>query len=95
VPVGTSVYACAGGKVISAGWGGAYGNRIEIQHADGVVTAYNHLSQIDTKVGEIVLPGEFIAKSGNTGNTTGPHLHLEVTKDGAFENPAAWLWANN
>ena len=95
VPVGTSVYACAGGKVISAGWGGAYGNRIEIQHADGVVTAYNHLSQIDIKVGETVLPGEFIAKSGNTGNTTGPHLHLEVTKDGAFENPAAWLWANN
>ncbi len=95
VPVGTSVYSCAGGTVISAGWGGAYGNRIEIQHADGVVTAYNHLSHIITKVGDVVLPGELIAKSGNTGNTTGPHLHLEVTKNGVLENPATWLWGTN
>lgn len=94
VPSGTNVYAAATGTVISAGWGGAYGNRIEIQHADGVVTAYNHLSHIDKKVGDDVLPGELIAKSGNTGNTTGPHLHFEVTKNGTLENPATWLWGN-
>ena len=94
VPVGTNVYAAATGTVIAAGWNGAYGMRIEILHGDGVVTAYNHLSQIDAKVGERVLPGDFIGKSGNTGNTTGPHLHFEVIKNEAFENPASWLWGN-
>lgn len=95
VRVGTPVYAAATGKVISAGWGGAYGNRIEIQHGDGIVTTYNHLSHIDVKEGDSVLPGDLIAKSGSTGNTTGPHLHFEVLKNDQFENPASWLWGNS
>ena len=94
VPPGTNVYAAATGTIISAGWAGPYGNRIEIQHADGVVTAYNHLSRIEKKVGDDVLPGELIAESGNTGHTTGPHLHFEVTKNGVLVNPATWLWGN-
>ncbi len=94
VPVGTSVYPCAAGKIIFAGWAGAYGNRIEVQHPDGYVTAYNHLSKIEVSSG-IVLPSTEIAKSGATGNVTGPHVHLEVTKDGNFQNPATWLWGSN
>lgn len=94
VPPGTNVYAAATGTIISAGWAGPYGNRIEIQHADGVVTTYNHLSHIDKAVGDDVLPGELIAQSGNSGHTTGPHLHFEVMKNGVLENPATWLWGN-
>ena len=91
VSVGTSVYAAESGTVISAGWAGAYGYRIEVQHADGYVTAYNHLSKIEVDKGGVVV-GQELAKSGATGNVTGPHLHFEVTKDGALINPSNWLW---
>ena len=91
VKSGTAVVAAANGKIISAGWGGAYGYRIEIDHGNGYVTAYNHLSQIEVTEGQIAA-GQEIGKSGSTGNTTGPHLHFEVTKDGEFMNPSAWLW---
>lgn len=95
VHIGTSVSACANGTVIFAERSGPYGNRIEIQHADGFVTTYNHLSEIDVNVGDRIAAGDFIGKSGNTGHTTGPHLHLEVLKDGEFRNPATWLWGDN
>lgn len=95
VHIGTPVSAAANGLVISAERAGAYGNRIEIQHADGFVTTYNHLSEIDVKVGQRVAAGDFIGKSGNTGHTTGPHLHLEVLKDGELRNPATWLWGED
>ena len=95
VHIGTPVYAAANGTVIKAERMGAYGNRIEVQHADGFVTAYNHLSEIDIQVGDRVAAGDFIGKSGNTGHTTGPHLHLEVTKDGEFRNPSTWLWGED
>jgi murein DD-endopeptidase MepM/ murein hydrolase activator NlpD len=91
VKTGTAVVAAANGKIISAGWGGAYGYRIEVDHGNGYVTAYNHLSRIEVTEGQVAA-GQEIGKSGSTGNTTGPHLHFEVTKDGEFMNPSAWLW---
>ncbi len=94
VPVGTPVYASESGVIISAGWAGAYGYRIEIQHANGYVTAYNHLSKIEQDSGQVVV-GQEIAKSGATGHVTGPHLHFEVTKDGVLINPSGWLWGEN
>jgi murein DD-endopeptidase MepM/ murein hydrolase activator NlpD len=90
---GATVFAAANGTIISAGWGGAYGYRIEIDHGNGYVTSYNHLSKIELTSGDVVA-GQEIGKSGSTGNTTGPHLHFEVTKDGFFENPTNWLWRN-
>lgn len=91
VKTGTTVVAAANGTIIAAGWGGAYGYRIEIDHGNGYVTAYNHLSKIEVTEGKVAA-GQEIGKSGSTGNTTGPHLHFEVTKDGEFMNPSAWLW---
>ena len=91
VKSGTSVVAAANGTVIASGWGGAYGYRIEIDHGNGYVTAYNHLSRIEITDGKVAA-GQEIGKSGSSGNTTGPHLHFEVTKDGEFMNPSAWLW---
>jgi murein DD-endopeptidase MepM/ murein hydrolase activator NlpD len=93
VKSGTSVVAAANGTVISSGWGGAYGNRIEVDHGNGYTTTYNHLSKIVIKDGKVAA-GQEIGKSGSTGNTTGPHLHFEVTKDGEFMNPSSWLWGN-
>lgn len=90
---GTNVLAAANGTIISAGWGGAYGYRIEIDHGNGYVTTYNHLSKIEVTSGEVTA-GQEIGKSGSTGNTTGPHLHFEVMKDGLFENPTNWLFGN-
>ena len=93
VKSGTAVVAAANGTVIASGWGGAYGYRIEIDHGNGYVTAYNHLSKIEITEGKVAA-GQEIGKSGSTGNTTGPHLHFEVTKDGEFMNPSSWLWGN-
>jgi len=93
VKSGTSVVAAANGTVIASGWGGAYGYRIEIDHGNGYITAYNHLSKIEISGGEVAA-GQEIGKTGTSGNTTGPHLHFEVTKDGEFMNPSSWLWGN-
>lgn len=91
VPVGTRVYAAASGTIVEAGYEGSYGYRIVIDHGDGYMTSYNHLSTI-FETGGFVTAGTNIGLSGTTGNTTGPHLHLEVLKDGQFVNPAGWLW---
>ena len=91
VKSGTSVVASANGTVISSGWGGAYGYRIEVDHGNGYITSYNHLSKILVTGGKVAA-GQEIGKSGSTGNTTGPHLHFEVTKNGEFMNPSSWLW---
>jgi murein DD-endopeptidase MepM/ murein hydrolase activator NlpD len=93
VKSGTPVVAAANGTVISSGWGGAYGYRIEVDHGNGYVTAYSHLSKIELTDGKVAA-GQEIGKSGSTGNTTGPHLHFEVTKDGEFMNPSSWLWGS-
>ncbi len=91
VPTGTTVLAAANGTIISAGWEGSYGYRIQIDHGSGYITTYNHLSKIIYSSGQVAA-GQEIGKSGSTGNTTGPHLHFEVTKDGEFINPSKWLW---
>jgi murein DD-endopeptidase MepM/ murein hydrolase activator NlpD len=93
VKSGTPVVAAANGTIIASGWGGAYGYRIEVDHGNGYVTAYNHLSRIEITDGKVAA-GQEIGKSGSSGNTTGPHLHFEVTKDGEFMNPSSWLWGN-
>lgn len=82
VPVGTSVYASAGGTVslVRGGdsWNGGYGNYIVVKHTNGVQTLYAHLSNISVNKGENVNKGDIIGRSGNTGRSTGPHLHFEV-----------------
>ena len=93
VKTGTPVVAAANGKIISAGWEGSYGYQIKIDHGSGYITTYSHLSKIGYSSGEVAA-GQEIGKSGTTGNTTGPHLHFEVTKDGEFINPSKWLWGN-
>jgi murein DD-endopeptidase MepM/ murein hydrolase activator NlpD len=83
VPVGTDVRAVHSGTVVKAGGNGAgdgpaYGNAVVIEHADGTYTQYAHLSEIDVTIGQKVKTGDTIALSGNTGNSSGPHLHFEV-----------------
>lgn len=81
---GTPVKAVHDGTIVSAGWGGAYGNQIIIKHATGVYTQYAHLSSINVKIGEKVSTGRMIGLSGSTGNATGPHLHFEVRTSVAY-----------
>jgi murein DD-endopeptidase MepM/ murein hydrolase activator NlpD len=90
--VGTPVHAVADGVVVSAAYSGAYGNRIEIRHADGTVTTYNHLSHIEVHGGS-VKAGRVIGLVGSTGNTTGAHLHFEVMQGGSYVDPEHWLAA--
>ncbi|WBB63363.1 LysM peptidoglycan-binding domain-containing M23 family metallopeptidase [Streptomyces sp. WMMC500] len=94
VPVGTTVKAAAKGTVVEAGWDESFGYQIVIKHGDQDYTHYAHLSQIDVSVGATTGMGEAIAKSGATGNVTGPHLHFEVRTTpeyGSAKDPVAWL----
>lgn len=88
---GTSVYAAAGGTVELASWYYGYGNCIVINHGNGVKTRYAHLSAYKVSVGATVSRGQLIALSGNTGNSTGPHLHFEVIVNGVTKNPVNYL----
>lgn len=87
VRTGTTVMAARAGKVTQAGWSGSYGYCIVITHPDGHYTRYAHLSQIDVSYGEQVSQGERIGLSGNTGFSTGPHLHFEIYMNGYSVNP--------
>ncbi|MFE2375309.1 transglycosylase family protein [Streptomyces sp. NPDC059398] len=78
VATGTSVKAVAAGRVVAAGWGGAYGYQVVIRHANGTYTQYAHLSALTVRMGQNVQQGQRIARSGSTGNATGPHLHFEA-----------------
>ncbi|MET7645468.1 transglycosylase family protein [Streptomyces sp. NPDC005426] len=96
VPTGTSVKAVASGTVVSAGWGGAYGYQIVIRHGDGKYSQYAHLSSLLVRSGQHVGGGQRIARSGSTGNVTGPHLHFEVRTGpdyGSDVDPLAYLRA--
>ena len=84
---GTAVYASDGGSVTLAGWNGGYGNCIMIDHGNGYVTLYGHLSSISVSVGQTVSQGTTIGAVGSTGNSTGPHLHFEVLKNGTRIDP--------
>lgn len=85
--VGVDLFAPADGKIISAGWMGAYGKIIIIKHANGYETRHAHLSKIFVKRGDIVRKGQQIGKTGKTGGVTGPHLHYEIRKNNKPLNP--------
>lgn len=96
VPTGTSVKAMSSGTVVTAGWGGAYGYQIVIRHSDGKYSQYGHLSALHVRAGQRVGEGQRIARSGATGNVTGPHLHFEVRTGpeyGSDIDPLAYLRA--
>jgi murein DD-endopeptidase MepM/ murein hydrolase activator NlpD len=94
-PIGTPVRAAGDGVVVSAGRAGAYGNRLVIRHANGTETWYCHLSAFVASPGDKVHAGQLIAKVGDTGNTTGPHLHFEVRPHkGHPIDPMPWLRAH-
>jgi len=84
---GTPVYATADGEVTMAGWQSGYGNLVEINHGYNYVTRYAHLSKFRTKPGTKVKRGDLIGEVGNTGKSTGNHLHYEVRYKGAPQNP--------
>ncbi|MEG3628392.1 M23 family metallopeptidase [Streptomyces poriticola] len=99
VPVGTSVHAVHGGTVVKAGGNGAgdgpaYGNAVVIKHGNGTYSQYAHLSTVQVKAGQVVKTGQQIAKSGNTGNSSGPHLHFEIRTTpnyGSAVDPVSFL----
>jgi murein DD-endopeptidase MepM/ murein hydrolase activator NlpD len=89
--VGTLAVAAAGGVVIYSDWHPQYGNMIEIDHGNGLITRYAHLSKRLAKIGDVVLSGREIGQVGSTGRATGPHLHFEVRQNGAPLNPSHFL----
>jgi hypothetical protein len=92
LPQDTPVTAAGSGKVIAAGWDSSgFGNRVEIDQGNGVVTLYGHLDKLSVKVGDAVSAGQQIGLSGDTGNSTGPHLHFGVEKDGTWVDPTQYL----
>jgi murein DD-endopeptidase MepM/ murein hydrolase activator NlpD len=99
VPVGTKVVAAHGGTVVKAGGNGAgdgpaYGNAIVVKHGNGSYSQYAHLSKVNVRVGQVVKTGQQIALSGNTGNSSGPHLHFEIRTTpnyGTAVDPVAFL----
>jgi murein DD-endopeptidase MepM/ murein hydrolase activator NlpD len=99
VASGTRVVAAHGGTVVKAGGNGAgdgpaYGNAVVIKHGNGTYSQYAHLSRVDVKAGQVVKTGQRIALSGNTGNSSGPHLHFEIRTTanyGTAVDPVAFL----
>jgi murein DD-endopeptidase MepM/ murein hydrolase activator NlpD len=94
VNVGTAVHAVTSGTVVSAGWQNAYGNTVVVHLSDGRYALYAHLSHIGVQAGQHVAKGAQLGKSGNTGNSTGPHLHFEIRTSnayGAVVNPVTYL----
>ena len=90
-PIGTPIFAAGNGVIIKAGWDGGYGRRVEIQHANGYVTTYNHMSGFGRGIveGAHVLQGQTVGYLGDSGLATGPHLHYEVIINGNFVDPMA------
>src|SRR5690606_36048566 len=91
VPFGSDVIATAAGTVIFSGQKGGYGNCVIVSHGNGLATLYAHLSQLVAKVNDNVKVGQVIAKSGNSGRSTGPHLHYEVHKNNTPVNPKLFM----
>ena len=89
--VGDTVSAADNGKVISTGYDGRSGNNIEIDHGRGYVTFYAHLSEIGVSVGQTVAKGQYIGKVGNTGHSTGSHLHFEIRINNVLVNPLKYI----
>lgn len=93
-PKGTAIKAAASGTVITSSYGynGGYGNYVVISHGNGIQTAYGHCSSLSVKVGQKVSQGQVIAAVGNTGNSFGNHLHLEIRVNGVAQNPQNYLY---
>ncbi len=91
LPSGSAVYAADGGTVIYSGWKGTYGKLVKINHGANLETRYAHNSVLLVGVGDNVFKGQKIALSGNTGRSTGPHLHFEVRKNGNPQNPKKYV----
>ncbi len=94
-PIGTNVYATASGRVVSAGYDNASGKKIKIKHEGGYETVFYHLSQHLVKEGDFVNDGDLIAKTGNTGRSSGPHLHYGISRNGTFIDPTKFLGLKN
>ncbi|MGP3998955.1 transglycosylase family protein [Streptomyces sp. 8N706] len=97
VPTGTPVKAIGAGEIVSAGWGGSYGNQVVVRHADGKYSQYAHLSSLSVSAGQSVSGGQQLGLSGSTGNVSGPHLHFEVRTGpdyGSDIDPIAYLRAH-
>lgn len=90
--VGTDIYATGDGKVTMAGWKQGYGNCVMIDHGYGYQTLYGHMSKFKVRVGQKVKRGEVIGAVGNTGKSTGPHLHYEVIVRGRYDNPSKYYY---
>lgn len=84
---GSPIYAAASGRVAQAGWSGSYGLRVQIDHANGYSTIYAHASSLNVSVGQSVSRGQLIGRVGSTGNSTGPHLHYEIRRNGTPVDP--------
>ncbi|MNN76846.1 Murein DD-endopeptidase MepM [compost metagenome] len=93
--IGDPVYAAGAGKVITTDKDSSHGKYIVVEHPGGLQTWYLHLSSIDISTGDTVTKGESIGKLGNTGRSTGPHLHFEIVKQGKQINPLPYLEQNN
>ncbi|EBA11658.1 M23 family metallopeptidase [Roseobacter sp. CCS2] len=92
-PIGTPIYATADGVISHAGWASGYGRLIKIRHDFGIETRYAHLNTMDVRVGQRVSRGERIGAMGNSGRSTGPHLHYEVRVNGNPVNPMTYIRA--
>ncbi len=90
---GTPILAAAGGIVVTQEWHGAYGNMVEVDHGNNMVTRYAHASAVHVKKGDVVKRGATIAEVGSTGRSTGPHLHFEVLVQGVPQDPGKFLAA--
>jgi murein DD-endopeptidase MepM/ murein hydrolase activator NlpD len=90
-PVGTNVFATRDGTVTAAGWSPSFGYYIRLEFNGGYTAFYAHLERILVPVREIVTQGQVIAYSGNTGRSTGPHLHYSLFRDGQHVNPIAYV----
>lgn len=88
---GTPIHAAAGGMVTGKEWHPAYGNVLEIDHGNGLVTRYAHNASVEVALGALVKRGQLVARVGNSGRSTGAHLHFEVLVDGVPQNPARFL----
>lgn len=92
---GTPIVAAAGGVVVTQEYHAAYGNMVEIDHGNDLITRYAHAAQVFVKKGDLVKRGQKIASVGTTGRSTGPHLHFEVLVQGVFQDPQPFLAAGD
>jgi murein DD-endopeptidase MepM/ murein hydrolase activator NlpD len=89
---GTPILATTDGQVARAGWGGGYGNVVELRHGGGLATRYGHMSRISVSAGQRVRQGQVIGYVGSTGLSTGPHLHYEMFRNGQLVDPRSVRW---